>query len=78
MSVINFGGIEIPNIAYVISAVVLLPINSALNPLLYSNVFDNLIDHIRGFALKRKKKETHKSGHDSNPVGTTSTLETRL
>uniref|UniRef100_H2ZG91 G-protein coupled receptors family 1 profile domain-containing protein n=1 Tax=Ciona savignyi TaxID=51511 RepID=H2ZG91_CIOSA len=36
MSFLQLGGVEIPNQAYAFSAVILLPINSALNPLLYS------------------------------------------
>nr|XP_026692380.1 G-protein coupled receptor GRL101-like isoform X2 [Ciona intestinalis]XP_026692381.1 G-protein coupled receptor GRL101-like isoform X2 [Ciona intestinalis] len=38
MSFLQLGGVEIPNQAYAFSAVILLPINSALNPLLYSDI----------------------------------------
>ena len=37
-------GVEFSDIAYQISAVLLLPINSAMNPILFSQLFDNLID----------------------------------
>ena len=37
MEFIHFNGITLPPIAYVIAAIVLLPINSALNPIMYSN-----------------------------------------
>lgn len=35
---VSVAGVEIDNLAYAISAIVLLPINSALNPLIYSNM----------------------------------------
>ena len=37
-------GVEFSNIAYQISAVLLLPINSAINPILFSPLLDKLID----------------------------------
>ena len=37
-------GVEFSDIAYQISAVLLLPINSAMNPILFSSLFDNLIE----------------------------------
>ena len=37
-------GVEFSDIAYQISAVLLLPINSAMNPILFSSLFDKLID----------------------------------
>ena len=40
-------GIEFDNIVYQISAVLLLPINSAMNPILFSPLFDKLIDFCR-------------------------------
>ena len=43
MVFINFSGIPVSDIAYVISAIVLLPINSALNPILYSDIIDKLM-----------------------------------
>ena len=40
-------GVEFSDIAYQISAVLLLPINSAMNPILFSPLFDKLIDLYR-------------------------------
>ena len=40
-------GVEFTDIAYQISAVLLLPINSAMNPILFSPLLDNLIDLCR-------------------------------
>ena len=40
-------GVEFSDIAYQISAVLLLPINSAMNPILFSPLIDNLIDLCR-------------------------------
>ena len=40
-------GVEFSDIAYQISAVLLLPINSAMNPILFSPVLDKLIDLCR-------------------------------
>ena len=37
-------GVEFSDLAYQISAVLLLPINSAMNPILFSSLFDKLID----------------------------------
>ena len=41
------GTVRFTGIAYGISAIVLLPINSALNPILYSDVFDKLYGRFR-------------------------------
>ena len=46
MSYLNFSGIDIPFVVYQISAVYLLPINSALNPFLYSSIPDKLIEKL--------------------------------
>ena len=43
MVFINFSGTSVSDIAYVISAIVLLPINSALNPILYSDIIDKFM-----------------------------------
>nr|XP_018670728.1 low-density lipoprotein receptor-related protein 2-like [Ciona intestinalis] len=39
---VRFSGIEVPDIMYAVSAVVLLPLNSALNPILYSDFVDGI------------------------------------
>uniref|UniRef100_H2XND0 G-protein coupled receptors family 1 profile domain-containing protein n=1 Tax=Ciona intestinalis TaxID=7719 RepID=H2XND0_CIOIN len=46
MGFLSIGGISIPDIAYVISATILLPINSALNPLLYSSFVDRMLSTV--------------------------------
>ena len=38
MALLSFGGVPVPGTAYVVSAIILLPINSALNPIIYSDV----------------------------------------
>ncbi|CAK8675563.1 unnamed protein product [Clavelina lepadiformis] len=47
MAFINFSGIPVSNVAYAVSAIILLPINSALNPILYSNFIDNIFGKVR-------------------------------
>ena len=47
-------GVEFSDIAYQISAVLLLPINSAINPLLFSPLSDKLIDLCRNTYQKLK------------------------
>ncbi|CAK8675565.1 unnamed protein product [Clavelina lepadiformis] len=40
MAFINFSGIPVSNVVYAVSAIILLPINSALNLILYSDFID--------------------------------------
>ena len=40
MALLKLGGVRIGKEVYAVAAIVLLPINSALNPILYANVFD--------------------------------------
>ena len=47
MAVLSINGVPISNTAYAVSAIVLLPINSALNPIVYSNAIDVLSDSVR-------------------------------
>lgn len=47
MVFINFSGILVPDVAYAVSAIVLLPINSALNPILYSDYVDGIFIRFR-------------------------------
>ena len=68
MVFINFSGIPVSDIAYVISAIVLLPINSALNPILYSEVIDELFQKIC--------KPCQKSSLTSSSNGTFQTKQT--
>jgi len=48
MAMLSIAGVPISNTAYAVSAIVLLPINSALNPILFSNAIDIVTDTIRG------------------------------
>ena len=64
MVFINFSGVPHSDIAYVVSAIVLLPINSALNPILYSDLFDKLLKKIRRSRLKYKT--TNNNGKSSD------------
>ena len=43
MIFINLSGVEMDPVVYAVAAIVLLPINSALNPILYSNFLDKCI-----------------------------------
>ncbi|XP_039263413.2 uncharacterized protein LOC120339372 isoform X2 [Styela clava] len=51
-------GVEINPVAYAIAAIVLLPINSALNPILYSNVFGILYKSMVASTSSCRKKIT--------------------
>ena len=55
MAFVNFSGVPIPSVAYAVSAVVLLPINSALNPILYFDVFGPVITSIKDSSSKSKR-----------------------
>jgi len=57
MAFINFSGVHLSGIAYVVSAILLLPINSALNPILYSDVFDKFVDAIRNRILPKFRSQ---------------------
>ena len=79
MAFVNFSGVPLPDIAYAISAIVLLPINSALNPILYSDVFDKLFDKTvhkinsstTWITVRFSKQET-KNNSDRQPPNTCS------
>jgi len=47
MVFVNFSGVPVKETAYAVAAIVLMPINSALNPILYSNFIDKLVDKIK-------------------------------
>ena len=47
MAMLSINGVPISNTAYAVSAIVLLPINSALNPIVYSNAIDVLSNSAR-------------------------------
>jgi len=64
MAFIKFSGVHLSGIAYVVSAILLLPINSALNPILYSDVFDKFVDAIRNCNSSKFRSE-NSFGHGS-------------
>lgn len=43
---LRLGGVNVSNTIYAFAAIILLPINSALNPILYSNAVQGLINYI--------------------------------
>ena len=47
LSFVKLNGVQFPSIIYQITAVFLLPINSALNPLLYSSALDKAIERLK-------------------------------
>ena len=52
---ISFAGVKIPDTMYFASACILLPINSAINPLIYSKFGMGLIQKLRQHILPSKK-----------------------
>ena len=56
MVFVNFSGIPLHEVAYSIASIVLLPINSAFDPIIYSNLIDTISAKIRN-ARKTAKKE---------------------
>jgi len=58
MVFINFSGIILSPGAYAVSAVVLLPINSALNPILYFDTFEFIYAHFKKNTKKDYKRQT--------------------
>ena len=59
MAFLNFSGIVnlVNTMAVVISATILLPINSVLNPTLYSSYIDTLFNKVRNAICKCKATE---------------------
>ena len=66
MAFINFAGVPLSGIAYVVSAIVLLPINSALNPILYSDAFDKFIETVRNRISSKSGKEKKSDRSNQN------------
>ena len=56
---VKFSGFHVDDIAYIISAGVLLPINSAFNPLLYSSLFDKFKETFEN--LRKQQAKTTKN-----------------
>ena len=76
MAYIRLSGIFLEPIVYQISAVLLLPINSALNPILYSS----LEDKIGGIFchLRKKRKDSGSLQVQKLPVSTSTTKVSKL
>ena len=70
---VNFSGFPVSDTAYVISAIVLLPINSALNPILYTDVLDKAMAEfrIRIFKSSSKKQRFGSSSEQTNQKNVT-------
>jgi len=49
MVFVNFSGTRVNSIAYAVTAIVLLPINSALNPILYSDFLDETWKKLKAY-----------------------------
>jgi len=75
MSFVHLGGINVPDFAYAFSAVILLPINSAINPFLYSNTLAKPIERLYKTIFSKKvgvqkpqcAMKTKRSESDANP-----------
>ena len=48
MSIVAFAGHTIPDIAHPLSAIILLPINSLLNPIIYSRLDKKITKYLKG------------------------------
>lgn len=64
MAFVNFGGVAVPPDAYAYSAIFLLPINSALNPIVYSNVWT--VVHQKFKKRKRVEKKVARLSNTPN------------
>ena len=74
MAFVNFSGIPVSETAYVISAIVLLPINSALNPILYSDVLDKILSKIQS----GKTESSTDQSTGTTRIKTNQEIDTRL
>jgi len=73
MSLFHVTGTPIPDSAYAVTAIVLLPINSALNPLLYSRIFRSL--WLRGLSFLRSLLTFGIDSSSSSATGTMTSSE---
>ena len=53
---VKISGFHVDDVAYIVSAGVLLPINSAFNPLLYSSLLDKLKKTLKNLKKQRRKQ----------------------
>jgi len=61
MVVLNLAGVKLPPVSYTITAIILLPLNSALNPILYSNFVDKFLQCLIPKYGKRNLDESFSS-----------------
>jgi len=54
MAFLNLAGVKLSPVSYAVAAIILLPTNSALNPIVYTD----LIDKITDICLCRREQET--------------------
>ena len=47
MALLSIGGIAISNKVYAVSAIILLPINSSINPIVYSGAMDRIFQKFK-------------------------------
>ena len=47
MALLSVGGIPISNTVYAVSAIILLPINSSINPIIYSSAIDRIFEKFK-------------------------------
>ena len=77
MAVANLFGAKLSNDAYAVAAIVLLPITSALNPLVYSNFVSVAWVKMKQFCLCMKRKDDAQA-QDPMPVTDRSQLSTSV
>ena len=59
MTFVSYGGVDLPPIIYSITAILLIPINSAANPWLYSSFLSNYVSKLY-YYVKRSFKRSSK------------------
>ena len=60
MSLISYNGFELTGIVIPISAILLLPVNSAINPIIYSRFDKKIVKLYKQITFFKNKKETNK------------------
>ena len=69
MSFISFAGEELPDIVYPITAILLVPINSAANPWLYSSFLVGYVQRLWQYLSKLSRKKTRRIGNKKAKTG---------
>ena len=67
MVFVNFSGIRLGEVAYSIASIVLLPINSAFDPIIYSNLVDFIYIKVKS-VRKTVKREINMKTHSVTAV----------